>query len=105
MSKERVALLFSGGPAPAANAVIGAAASAFSRSGREVVGILHGYSNLQQFDPATYPMKADEHYHVLHDRELRGLRTSRGIVIGTSRANPGKGIGSAADLDDPKKTA
>ena len=43
---RRAAILFAGGPAPAANAVISAAATSFLRNDIEVVGIKHGYSNL-----------------------------------------------------------
>ena len=43
---RRVAILFAGGPAPAANAVISAAAISFLRNGIEVVGIKYGYSGL-----------------------------------------------------------
>src|SRR5262249_10217015 len=32
------------------------------------------------------------------------LRTTRGVFVGTGRANPGKSIRTPADLDDPKKT-
>jgi len=101
---KRVGILFSGGPAPASNAVIGAAASALRRSGREVVGILHGYAGLQGYDRATGPLAPEEHYHVLVDRDLWGLRNTRGVFVGTGRANPGKGIATVRDLDDPAKT-
>ncbi len=101
---KRVGILFSGGPAPAANAVIGAAASAFRRSGCEVVGIRHGYGGLAAYDAASRPLVVEEDYHVIADRDLWGLRTSRGILVGTGRANPGKGIRCPADLDDPAKT-
>jgi 6-phosphofructokinase 1 len=101
---KRVGILFSGGPAPGANAVIGAAASAFRRSGREVVGIRHGYAALQAFDPAARPLVAEEDYHVISDRDLRGLRNTRGVYVGTGRANPGKAIAALADLDDPAKS-
>ncbi len=47
---KRVAILFAGGPAPAANAVISTAAVSFLRNDIEVLGILHGYSNLVGFD-------------------------------------------------------
>ena len=46
---ERVAILFAGGPAPAANAVISTAATAFLRHNIEVVGVLNGYSHLVEF--------------------------------------------------------
>src|SRR6516164_3812921 len=88
---KRVGLVFSGGPAPAANAVISSAAISFLEDGREAIGFFHGYSNL-------------EHYRIFEEKDLSGLRNTRGIVIGTARSNPGKGIESPADLDDLKKT-
>jgi len=102
---RRVGIVFSGGPAPGANAVISATASLLRRSGREVVGFLHGYSGLEQYVPGKRPLVAEEDYHVLTDRDLHGLRNARGITIGTARANPGKHIERSADLDDPKKAA
>jgi len=101
---RRVGILFAGGPAPGANAVIGAAATCFRRGGWEAVGILHGYSALQQFDPMEAPLVPEEHYQVFTDQDLRGLRNSRGVFVGTARANPGKGIQSPQDLDDAQKT-
>lgn len=101
---KRVGILFSGGPAPAANAVIGAAASAFRRAGAEVVGIRHGYSGLQAFDRASRPLVAGEDYQVIADRDLWGLRSTRGVLVGTGRANPGKSVRTLKDLDDPQKT-
>jgi 6-phosphofructokinase 1 len=102
---KRVGLVFSGGPAPAANAVISSAAISFLEDGREVIGFFHGYSNLQDYHPVTRRLLPDEHYRIFTERDLSGLRNSRGIVIGTARANPGKGIDKPADLDDPQKTA
>lgn len=101
---KRVGILFSGGPAPASNAVIAAAAGAFRRSGRQVYGILHGYSSLQDYDRATGPLVAEQHFHVFEDRDLWGLRNERGVFVGTGRANPGKAVLSVHDLDDPAKT-
>jgi len=102
---KRVGLVFSGGPAPGANAVISSAAISFLEDGREVIGFFHGYSNLQDYHPVTKRLLPDEHYRIFTERDLSGLRNSRGIVIGTARANPGKGIEKPADLDDPAKTA
>ena len=48
-SIRRVAILFAGGPAPAANAVISTAAVSFLRNDIEVVGILNGYSHLVEY--------------------------------------------------------
>ena len=101
---KRVAIVFSGGPAPGANAVISAAASSFLDDDREVIGFFHGYSNLQDYHPVSHRLLADEHYRIFKDKDLSGLRNSRGIVIGTARANPGKGIDKPADLDDLTKT-
>ena len=101
---KRVALVFSGGPAPAANAVISAAAMSFLEDDRQVIGFFHGYSNLQDYHPVTHRLLPDEHYRIFELKDLSGLRNTRGIVIGTARANPGKGIEKPADLDDPSKT-
>jgi 6-phosphofructokinase 1 len=101
---KRVGILFSGGPAPAANAVIGAAASAFRRDGCEVVGIRHGYGALQVFDRSTLPLFPDDDYQLIGDRELRGLRNTRGVIVGTGRANPGKSVRTLRDLEDSSKT-
>jgi 6-phosphofructokinase len=101
----RVAILFSGGPAPAANAVIGTAASAFRRGGAEVLGIQHGYGALQTYDRASRPLVPEEEYRIISDSDLRGLRNTRGVFVGTGRANPGKAVKTRRDLDDPEKTA
>lgn len=101
---KRVALVFSGGPAPAANAVISSAAISFLEDDREVIGFFHGYTNLQDYHPVTHRLLPDEHYRIFQLKDLSGLRNTRGIVIGTARANPGKGIEKPADLDDPAKT-
>ncbi|MDB4961173.1 MAG: Diphosphate--fructose-6-phosphate1-phosphotransf erase [Myxococcales bacterium] len=101
---KRVALVFSGGPAPAANAVISSAAISFLDDDREVVGFFHGYSNLQDYHPVSHRLLPDEHYRIFEHKDLSGLRNTRGIVIGTARANPGKGIEKPTDLDDPAKT-
>jgi 6-phosphofructokinase 1 len=101
---RRVGMVFSGGPAPAANAVISAAAISFLEDDRDVIGFFHGYSNLQDYHPVTHRLLPDEHYRIFQERDLSGLRNSRGIVIGTARTNPGKGIDKPSDLDDPDKT-
>jgi 6-phosphofructokinase 1 len=101
---KRVGLVFSGGPAPAANAVISSAAISFLEDERQCVGFFHGYSNLESYHPVTHRLLPDEHYRIFDLKDLSGLRNTRGIVIGTARSNPGKGIEKAADLGDPKKT-
>ena len=100
---KRVAILFAGGPAPAANAVISAAAHSFLRAGVEVIGIKHGYSNLIEYDGTD--LVEDKDYILLTHRKLRRTRNSQGIMIGTARSNPGKMIGHPSDLDDTDKVA
>lgn len=100
---KRVAILFAGGPAPAANAVISAAAASFLKAGVEVVGIRHGYRHLIDFDPAR-PLVADEHFVQISHRFLARSRNKQGILIGTSRSNPGKSVQQPADLEDPDKS-
>jgi len=101
---KRVAVLFSGGPAPAANAVISTCAASFRRSGIEVVGVLHGYRHLMDYS-AEQRLEQGRDYVLLDNQSLKRTRNQRGIIIGTARANPGKLIQSPADLQDPEKTA
>ncbi len=101
---KRVAIVFSGGPAPAANAVIAAAATSFLEAGAEVLGIFHGYTNLQEYDPVTHPLLESEHYRLLTSADILGLRNSRGVIIGTARVNPGAMIEAPSDILDPEKT-
>jgi len=103
-SVGRVAIVFSGGPAPAANAVIAAVTTSFLEAGIEVLGIFHGYTNLQEYDPVRHPMVESEHYRILAPADIRGIRNSRGIIIGTARVNPGATIKTPADLLNPEKT-
>jgi len=98
-----VGILFAGGPAPAANAVISTAAAAFRRQNIEVLGMLHGYAHLVEFGD-DHPMKAGRDYIVLDQTNLRRTRNTRGIMIGTSRTNPGKDVTRPDDLTDPKRT-
>ena len=97
---RRVGIVFSGGPAPAANAVIAAAASAMRRNDIEVIGLLQGYTHLL----SETALHEGVHYIVIRDEDLRGLRNSRGVLIGTSRAGPGREITKLTDLTDPQKS-
>ncbi len=101
---KRVAILFAGGPAPAANAVISTAAVSFLRNGVEVIGVLNGYSKLVGFQPEN-PLQEGRDYVRMTHKMLRRTRNSRGIIIGTARSNPGKLVGHPSDLDDAEKSA
>ena len=100
---RRVGILFAGGPAPAANAVISTAASAFLRHNIEVFGMLNGYAHLVEFGP-EHPMQEGRDYKVLDQKALRRTRNTRGIMIGTARTNPGKDVSHPSHLSDPKRT-
>ena len=101
---RRVGIIFAGGPAPGANAVISAAAISFLDDGREVVGFRDGYQHLAAYDPFSHRLKRGAHYVEFGLGDVTGLRNSRGVILGTSRTNPGKAIEKVEDLDDPEKT-
>jgi 6-phosphofructokinase len=96
-------MLFAGGPAPAANAVISTAAASFRRHDIEVIGILNGYAHLVEYSD-DHPMKEGRDYIVLDQSKLRRTRNTRGILIGTSRVNPGKDVSNPGHLRDPQRT-
>jgi ATP-dependent phosphofructokinase / diphosphate-dependent phosphofructokinase len=99
---KKVAILFAGGPAPGANAVISTAATAFLRHGIEAVGIKNGYSHLVEFSPEN-PLVEGRDYVAINQRMLGRTRNSRGILIGTARTNPGKNVSSPEHLDDAER--
>jgi 6-phosphofructokinase 1 len=99
---RRAAILFAGGPAPAANAVISAAAISFLRNDIEVAGILHGYSGLMEFGP-NRPLVQNQDYILIDQKMLRRTRNSQGIMIGTARANPGKKVSHPSHFEDAER--
>jgi 6-phosphofructokinase len=101
---KRVAILFAGGPAPGANAVISTAAFSFLKQGIEVIGIKHGYSKLAEYT-ANGPLQEGTDYIRFTHETLTHMRTSRGIMLGTARTNPGKHISSPAHLKDAELCA
>ena len=101
---RRVAILFAGGPAPAANAVISTAAVSFLRNNIEVIGIRHGYSHLMEFGPDHSMAEGRDYMKITHN-VLKRTRNSQGIMIGTARANPGKKVSDPAHLKDPERVA
>jgi ATP-dependent phosphofructokinase / diphosphate-dependent phosphofructokinase len=101
---RRVAIVFAGGPAPGANAVISTAAASFLRNDIQVVGVLHGYSHLVEFIPEK-PLQEGNDFIVLDQKRLRRTRNSQGILIGTARTNPGKNVSDPKHLDDRDRVA
>ncbi len=102
MPIRRVGLLFSGGPAPAANAVISAATISFLNAGIQVVGFLDGYEDLERFS-CEAPLTEGCDYLCLTRDLVSSIRTRKDIILRTSRANPGKQIRELCDLTDPEK--
>ncbi|MFA5623858.1 MAG: 6-phosphofructokinase [Bradymonadales bacterium] len=102
---KRIAILFAGGPAPGANAVISSCALACLKHGIEVIGIMHGYSALHIYDAQTKPLREGIDYRRFTFADVEESRNARGIMIGTARANPGRSIGGPADLSDASKSA
>jgi len=100
---RKVAILFSGGPAPAANAVISTAAVSFLRNNIEVVGIMNGYSGLSEFGPDHSMAEGRDYINITHN-VLKRTRSSQGIMIGTARTNPGKNVSHLDHLKDPERT-
>lgn len=100
---RNVGIVFSGGPAPSANAVISVAALNFIDRKIPVYGFYSGFENLEKYDSRFEDsLQIDVHYELL-DADIAGIRNRRGVYLKTSRANPGKGIKSKADLLNPEK--
>ncbi|MBW1679755.1 MAG: 6-phosphofructokinase [Deltaproteobacteria bacterium] len=99
---KHIGILFSGGPSPAANTVISAAAMNFINVGIDVYGFMQGFEFIQEFEEGK-SLTLEEHYKILTLSDVTGIRNRKDIIIKTSRANPGKGINSIHDLTDSKK--
>src|SRR5262249_26313659 len=101
---RRAAILFAGGPAPAANAATSTTAASFRRHGTEALAILP--SSPPFHDSADNHPMTDGRDYVVHDKTTRNPpRNTRGILIGASRTKPGKHVTAPAHLSDPKRPA
>ncbi len=101
---KRVGMLFSGGPAPAANAVISAAALSFLNSGIEVIGFYDGYEGLENYS-ADNPLVEGKNFIRLTRDDVSAIRNRKDIILRTSRANPGKPVGTVDELADARRNA
>ncbi|RJO65186.1 MAG: 6-phosphofructokinase [Myxococcales bacterium] len=108
LGQKRVGMLFSGGPAPGANAVISTATIQFLNDHFDVVGFYKGYEFLEKFDrnnPTVF--KEGMHFARLNYTDVTKIRQQGGCMLRTSRANPsklsGQEIRSVKDLSDPAK--
>jgi 6-phosphofructokinase 1 len=101
---KHVGIVFSGGPAPAANTVISAVAKACLKDGIKVTGFLYGYKFLENYS-RDKGLVEGRHYVDIDYDFIEGLRNSQGVIIHNSRANPGGAIRKWADLKDPARNA
>src|SRR4030042_6487486 len=101
---NRAGILFSGGPAPSANAVISSTALNFLDNNVPVIGIMRGYEFLQDFNKNYPKMRKDVHYGTI-TRDITKARNRGGIFLRTSRANPGRDIKTMEDLKNPEQSA
>ena len=100
---KKVAILFSGGPAPSANAVISSVALNFINARIPIIGFFYGFEFLENYDEKNrYCLAPNVHYQTL-DFNISRLRNRRGVFLKTSRANPGRDIKSVKDLEDSEK--
>jgi len=101
---KKVGMLFSGGPAPAANAVISSVALNFINAKVPILGFFFGFEFLENYDAQNrFSLVEGVHYEVL-DANISRIRNRRGVYLKTSRANPGKSICVREDLADPEKS-
>ncbi|MFA5112929.1 MAG: 6-phosphofructokinase [Candidatus Margulisiibacteriota bacterium] len=104
--QEKVGIVFSGGPAAGANAVIEMATHLLLNRHIPVLGFYRGYNYLEKLPADAF--KPGTHYLEMTHQMVDGLREKGGVILKTSRANPGKlgevEIRSEADLKDPEKT-
>jgi ATP-dependent phosphofructokinase / diphosphate-dependent phosphofructokinase len=100
---KKAAILFSGGPAPSANAVISSVALNFINARVPIIGFFFGFEFLEDYDSKNrYCLSPNVHYQAF-DATISRIRNQRGVYLKTSRANPGRLIKSPQDLEDPEK--
>ncbi len=100
---KNVGIIFSGGPAPSANAVISSAALSFINKNIPIFGFIHGFEFLENYDSKNRFSLIENTHYLLLDHRISGIRNRRGVFLKTSRANPGKHIKTKEDLKDPQK--
>src|SRR5512132_1550034 len=82
VSKEQLAILVGGGPAPGINSVISAATSRALLQGLEVLGIRDGFEKIMHG-------RSDD-VRQLNLEDVSRIHFSGGSYLGTARANPTK---------------
>jgi ATP-dependent phosphofructokinase / diphosphate-dependent phosphofructokinase len=100
---KKVGLVFSGGPAPSANAVISSVCLSFIDKSIPIIGFLYGFEYLEKFDPLERFFLTENVHYIKLTSDISRIRNRRGVYLKTSRANPGKHIHKKEDLEDPEK--
>lgn len=87
----RIGILTAGGDCPGINAAIrGVGKTAIVKYGMEVVGISDGFTGM-----------LNKEYSALTERNLSGILTLGGTILGTSREKPFKGLGKKREIQKP----
>lgn len=89
---KRIGILTAGGDCPGLNAAIrGVGKTAMVQYGMEVIGFSDGFTGLIEKD-----------FRILHEKELSGILTMGGTILGTSREKPYKRSDNGLpDIDKP----
>ena len=74
---RHVGILFSGGPAPAANTVLSAAVMNFINAGVEVYGFIQGFHFIQNYGDG-FELLPNDHYKIMSLGDVSGIRTPVG---------------------------
>lgn len=99
---RRIGIVFSGGPAPAANAVISALALSFLDIGARVIGFYDGWEHLVKYS-SNHPLLEGKHYNFLERDDVSHIRNEGAVILRTTRINPGELISIPEDLRDDEK--
>ena len=88
---QRIGILTAGGDCPGINAAIrGVGKTAIVKYGMEVFGISDGFTGM-----------INKEFTVLTERNLSGILTLGGTLLGTSREKPFKGVGKKREISKP----
>lgn len=98
----RIGVLHSGGPAPGGNLVFNAVGRRAMDHGIRALGFHSGYQFLLE---APVVDIVQQHSEVINEPLLERLSAQDSLYFGTARANPGKQIKLAGDMNDRAKTA
>jgi phosphofructokinase-like protein len=89
--RQRIGIITAGGDCPGINAAIrGVGKTAIVKYGMEVFGISDGFTGM-----------INKEFTVLTERNLSGILTLGGTILGTSREKPYKSVGNKREISKP----